>query len=90
MGFDIKNSKTITVTGTTDSNGFLPTGLLMNNCIPLSAVSLRVEGTAKYSYFYNFLAWGGDPATQYAIQVRNWNGDILNGTFEIVIRYLQY
>lgn len=87
---DALKSKTVTVTGTTDSNGFFSTGLSMSNRIPLSVVFLKVDGTSKYSYFYQFLAWGGDPANQYAVQLKNWNGTIINGNLEVTIRYLEF
>lgn len=85
LASDIKH-KTITVTGTTDSNGFLTTSLDSRTNIPLTVTNLKLDNAIIAPFFVNFLLRGGN-GFQIAMKFINWDGTTLTGTMEATFVY---
>jgi hypothetical protein len=85
LASDIKH-KTITVTGTTDSNGFITTTLDARNIIPLTVTNLKVDNVNKAPYYANFLLHGGN-GTVIALKFKSWDDTVYKGTIEAILVY---
>ena len=85
---DAATVKTITITATADTNGYLDTGLKYNQVVPLCIYSVTVDGSAAYPFLYEFLMRGGSPAERISVRIKKWNGEIYTGEITFSMKYI--
>lgn len=82
---------TKTITATSDSNGFINTGLESAKYALLGTYNLYCDGELMYSYFPAILENGGTPAQWLSLQFKRWDGSVIgnNKQIQVTIKYIK-